>query len=89
MSTYGIKRAYQDVVMTQPIAENPCVAFFSPNVAQRLSRSRRPGGGVAGAIVYPTKCICLADTGYGTQRWAGLNQEPERQLRRSLLLINR
>ena len=53
MSTYGIKRAYQDVGMTQPIAENLCVAYFLLTLRNGLVRYFPPEGGWRGLLFIP------------------------------------
>ena len=53
MSTYGIKRAYQDTAETQPIAENLCVASFLLTLRNGLFALAAPEGGWRGLLFIP------------------------------------
>ena len=91
MSTYGIKWAYQHNAEMHPFAVNLCVSSFLLTLRNDLVASRPPEGGEGGeggCCLYPTKHIRLADKGYGNVALGGTRMGPERQVRRSLLLIN-
>ena len=89
MSTYGIKRANQHTAETQPFTENLCVASFLLTLRNGLVALAAPEGGWRGLLFIPQSVSAWRIQDTETQRWAGLDQEPERQLRRPLLLINR
>ena len=70
MSTYGIKRVYQDVGMTQPIAENLCVASFLLTLRNGLVSYRPPEGGWALLFISP-QSVSVWRIGYGKAALGG------------------
>ena len=75
MSTHRIKRAYQHNAEMHPFAVNLCVSSFLLMLRNGLVATRPPEGGEGGCCLHSTKHIRLADKGYGTQCWAGLDQD--------------
>ena len=75
MSTYGIKRAYQDTAETQPFAENLCVASFLLTLRNGLVAKRDPEGGRALLFISPQSVSAWRIQDTETQRWAGLDQD--------------